>query len=473
MIRVTILGSDAIVDTSDQVKLDLDRYFSIENRQALKNPRLARLVRWKKWDGKIHFFSRLTGKIPAGLVPLIEYATGEEVHIYDKRPKLTIEQDKKYRRRIEKLKFKKIKLHEQYQRLAIKRAILDSHGPAIIKGATNVGKTLIATGIIKVLKRPTLYVVPRKVLLHQTAERIEEYTGIKCGKIGDGIKDPRKVTVAIVNSLPKPTKKNSTFWNFWDVLILDEAHHTAAKTWYHICRKTNIRYKFAMTGTPWTGDDERDIRMASVFGPKPIIDITNKELIDTGWSAKPTIHIWPVQNPINAYPWQAAYDFMIVSNNDYNEKICSLVSKCYEKGEPTLVLVDRTKHGILLYRRFQREDIHCRYLSGQSGSEYREKSLKEFRKGHLGVIVATPIFDEGVDVPEIKNLVLAAGGKAPVRLLQRVGRGLRKKKKGGNTVNIHDFIHYGNYHLLSHAQQRIDIYEEEKFDIRYHNEGEL
>jgi len=62
-------------------------------------------------------------------------------------------------------------------------------------------------------------------------------------------------------------------------------------------------------------------------------------------------------------------------------------------------------------------------------------------------------------------LVLAGGGKSYVKLLQRVGRGMRKKA-GDNRIVIVDFIDDTNDYLLSHSEERIETYTQEGFAIR-------
>jgi superfamily II DNA or RNA helicase len=316
----------------------------------------------------------------------------------------------------------------------------------------------------------TLYLVHRKTLLNQVAREVEKFTGIKCGKLGSGFSDIQEVTVAMIQSLPKPTKKNKPFYDQWKLMIMDECQHGGANTWYKIAMIMKAKFKVALSGTPWTGKDDKDLRLVSVFGPNILINIKNKYLIKKGWSARPTINLWPVPAPENAWSWRDAYNRMIIDSPAYNESIIQIVKQQYENGKPTFVLTWQKRHASRIYKRLLGEEIDCVYLSSENQDDYVERCLERFKRGRLSCIVATPIFDEGIDVPAIRSLVLAGGGKAPIALLQRVGRALRKKPDGENTTEVHDFIHYGNYHLLDHSNLRVGIYEEEGFDIRWHSQ---
>lgn len=469
MIHIRIEGAHAIVSAPERIMRKLYNELSLPIPYAMKNPRLRNLVITKKWDGRIHFFNRFSGLVPTGLVSLIEDSYPE--CDISGGPVLTLKNSKRYARRFKQLKLNGIKQLGDFQAKAIWRAVTIGSGPICI--ATNGGKTEVAAGILKILRKPTLYLVHLKALLHQTAKRLAERTGYKIGKLGDGHKDIKKITVAMVQSLPKAIAINRPFFDQFKTLIVDEAQHGSADTWYKAAMYMKAKHKFALTGTPWTGDDIKDMKFLSVFGSRILARVKNKELIARGWSAKPTVHLWPAPYQENLMRWRMALVHQIMENNNYNEHVVALTRKSWEEGKTTLVIVNEKRHGLRLHRRMLGEKIDVEYLTSASGSDRIQKALKKFTAGKLGVILCTPIFDEGVDVPAIRTLILPAGGKSSIRLLQRVGRALRRKKDGANVAEIHDFIHYGNETLLTHTLKRISIYEGEEFDIKYHKESEL
>ena len=60
----------------------------------------------------------------------------------------------------------------------------------------------------------------------------------------------------------------------------------------------------------------------------------------------------------------------------------------------------------------------------------REEMLEQLAAGELDCVIGTTVFDEGIDVPEIGALTLAAAGKSEIKFFQRIGRGLRRKTDG-------------------------------------------
>jgi len=86
------------------------------------------------------------------------------------------------------------------------------------------------------------------------------------------------------------------------------------------------------------------------------------------------------------------------------------------------------------------------------------------RDGSLQVLIATTILDEGVDVSGINCLFLMAGGKSMRQVLQRIGRGLRKKDDGSG-LEVYDALDYHNEYLVDHTLDRYNTYKAEKFSI--------
>jgi len=79
-------------------------------------------------------------------------------------------------------------------------------------------------------------------------------------------------------------------------------------------------------------------------------------------------------------------------------------------------------------------------------------------------LITSPILDEGVDVSRIHHLILASGRKSKIKLLQRIGRGLRKEE-GKLDVELFDFYDDEIPMLKRHTLRRIEIYEAEGFGV--------
>lgn len=326
----------------------------------------------------------------------------------------------------------------------------------VAKMATNSGKTEIIAAILKSLKKRAIVVVHRKELLYQTAERIAYRTGFDVGRVGDGICEWKDITVAMVQTLSqRPFDFSKTH-----VVIVDECHHTSSDQMMNVLYRIPGEYRYGFSGTPLKNDVLSDLKLISLTG-EIVTDISNKYLIDAGYSAKPRVNIVTMDS-FSIDEWEAsyqdAYDSLIVNNGARNRVIAQVAST---SAGTVLIMVERIEHGEILNELIPKSV----FVNGSFDSAYRKKILKKMKSG--GVFIATPIFDEGIDVPSISTLIIACGGNSSNKLLQRLGRGLRKKAYD-NVVQVFDFLDDRNMHLFRHSENRIDTLIEEGFEVVKH-----
>jgi superfamily II DNA or RNA helicase len=162
----------------------------------------------------------------------------------------------------------------------------------------------------------------------------------------------------------------------------------------------------------------------------------------------------------------------IIRNDRRNKIIVDKVCGEY-KGKQVLIVVDRLEHGKRLGDMiWEHEKENMDFIHGQS--ESRKGSLLSFKEGGMRVLISSSIIDEGIDISRIETLVLASGKKSRRQILQRIGRGLRRKA-GENKVTILDFFdkdgvvdEAGKYipkFLEKHSNERIKIYNRERFNV--------
>ena len=353
-----------------------------------------------------------------------------------------------------------------YQLEAIEELLKAQRGVA--KMATNSGKTEVFAAILKALgDKKALIIVHRKELLHQTVDRLNLRLGRMIGKVGDGyVESGDGITVAMIQTLSGIMNAPRTeFFHHFDtneVVIVDECHHVSANQMMDALHKIPGKYRYGFSGTPLKDDVLADMKLMSVTG-RVIVDVSNKDLIEQGFSAVPIVYMHDIIADKGVdwdLDYHSAYSQYIVNNSQRNDLIARLARESAKIGEVVLVLVTQIEHGELLARK-----TGGFFSSGKHTTKHRTNMLEDMRKGIPGVYVASTIFDEGVDVPAINTLILAGGGKSGIRLLQRVGRGLRQKP-GENVLKVHDFIDDTNKYLMKHSEDRIDVYITEGFQIK-------
>lgn len=363
-----------------------------------------------------------------------------------------------------------------YQKEAYKIALEKKRG--ILWLATNSGKTLLASAIIQSLNQPTLFLVHRKQLLDQTFEMFcEIFPQEQVGRIGDGYWEPSEITIATIQTLANHFKKSKYVYTpdskvlpileKTKILFFDECHQTANKRGIQmIATNCEAPYRYGLSGTPtYKGDfDSLDL----IGGTGPIIaKVSNQELIELGYSAEPTIHMLdaPQHERVKENSkWQVARKYGIVQNDGRNGLIIDLLNELSQKDIPTVVLVKLIGHGKELLTLCENNHLRAVFLSGKDEVTKRKEELEKFGS-KLDIIIATTIFEEGLNIKQMGALILAGGGQSERAILQSIGRVLRKNDDTDNTVRVFDFIDNGNKYLLKHSLDRLVCYQNEGFRV--------
>lgn len=413
-----------------------------------------------KWDGYISLMNGMS-KFPTGLLPEVKRALTAKniaVTLVYSNPALPItlpsEND-----------LKGITLRD-YQLDAVNVLLKSTRG--IAKMATNSGKTEVMAELIYALGFPkTLVVLHRKELLYQTAKRFTDRLGSKrlgnVGMIGDGLWGIGKiVTIAMIQMLHSHKHCLEAFADT-KLVMIDECHNASSNSFMDIMNDIPGPYRYGFSGTPLKYDVLSDLRLVSLTGPVKV-DISNDYLIENGYSATPIVYAYEMPDDDVSWDekWQIAYTDCIVENATRNNRIVELAKKSATRGS-VLIIVNRVAHGKRLVELAKSQGLHITFVNGSDSTDLRKKTIANMAIN--GVYCATPIFDEGVDIPAIHSLILAAGGKSYVKLLQRIGRGLRYKD-GDNKLVVYDFIDTSNKHLQNHSDERLRTYEDEGFEVK-------
>jgi superfamily II DNA or RNA helicase len=201
-----------------------------------------------KWDGKKRLFSKLR-RFPTGLLPeaktlLNEYTITET----DNRVRPDRDTRKWNLRGAEP---------REHQMEAVVSAL--ELGRGIIWHSTGSGKTEVMAGIIQTLDLPSIVMVNQALIAEQTAERLEKRIGQRVGLYSSGKRRDGKIVVATFQTLHSQLQKdkdNQTnvlrdWLSQFKVMCLDEAHHSAAVTYWNVICLCDAYYRFAFSATPF------------------------------------------------------------------------------------------------------------------------------------------------------------------------------------------------------------------------------
>lgn len=238
---------------------------------------------------------------------------------------------------------------------------------------------------------------------------------------------------------------------FVNGLLSSNCHHTAAKTIYKIGMNTPNAIMIGLSATPFR-EDKADLKIEAVLG-QIVYKIDTKELIRQGYLCDAEVYYVDCRESKEYYvDYSSAIDNYIVHNEDRNKKIVDIANTELTNGT-ILILVSRLEHGEILNNMIKGST----FIHGKLSKKKRKEIIDNISNGNIKVVIASTIFDEGIDLPNLQTLILAGGGKSTIKVVQRTGRLLRlfpDKKK----AKIYDFIDRTKW-LFGHYGKRRRILE--------------
>jgi len=271
-------------------------------------------------------------------------------------------------------------------------------------------------------------------------------------------------------------KLPSQWFRDFGMVVGDEAHNFKAKSLTSVLTKChNAEYRFGTTGT-LDGTQTHKLVLEGLFGPVYNVT-TTKDLMDEGSLANLNINVLLLKyqdelcRAVKGMKYQEEIDF-IVTNEARNKFIRNLA---LDQDGNTLVLFQYVeKHGKPLHdliRKGAAEGRQVFFVSGGTDVEGRERVRQITEREKDAIIVASiGTFATGINIRNINNVIFASPSKSQIRVLQSIGRGLRKADDGRDTVlyDIADDLHWkkNKNYTLNHSAARIKIYSKEKFKFK-------
>ena len=341
------------------------------------------------------------------------------------------------------------------------------HPQSLQQIATGAGKT-ITTATLSHIAEPygrSIVIVPNKSLVEQTEE---DY--INCGlDVGVYFGDRKQLgkthticTWQSLNILDKKHKDGSVVLSLAEFLegvstiIVDEVHQAKAEVLKNLLTRNlrNAPIRWGLTGTIPKEKFEFESIHASL-GPV-IGQISAKELQDKGVLANCHVNVCQLIDTVSHAGYQEELKYL-VTNKDRVTYMASLLNKVKQSGN-TLILVDRISAGEMLTELIP----DSTFVNGSVKVKDRKETYDTIREGTNEVIIATyGVAAVGLNIPRIFNLVLLEPGKSFVRVIQSIGRGVRKAKDK-DFVQIWDLTSTCKY-AKRHLTQRKKFYKEAQY----------
>ena len=465
---------EVVLECEQHILYELQEAFSFDVEGASFSP----AYRKKYWDGKIRLLNLNKCTLPAGLTYQLCRWCDRHGYTWDFKDNpyygLPYEMDERifqdgvqyFMEKISSVKPRKYQVDTVFNALKEYRKTIVS--------PTGSGKSLMIYSIARYLKsinKRCLIVVPTKSLVEQMTKDFIDYgwdeENIHKIYQGHSLDTKAPVTITTWQSVYGLDKK---WYRQFDGVIGDECHQYKSKSLQGIMKKCpDAKWRYGFTGT-LDGKQVHKLMLEGLFGPV-YRTTSSSDLMEKGFLAKLKVEIITLKHPPRKF-------------NNYNEEI-EFIGLMEERNRFVSNLARDLKGNVLvLFTRVEGQGLPLHDLTkantkrpvhliyGDVSVDVREEVRSVCETSNDNIIFGSyGTMSTGVNIKNLHHVVFASPSKSRIRVLQSIGRGLRKAK-GKDSVLLYDiaddFRKNGSREnfTLRHLAERIRFYVEEDFTYR-------
>ncbi|MGL4945850.1 MAG: DEAD/DEAH box helicase family protein, partial [Fusobacteriaceae bacterium] len=314
---------------------------------------------------------------------------------------------------------------------------------ALIISATGTGKTyLSAFHVQKVNPKKFLFVVHRENIARAAQKIFEKVIG-KRKSMGVYSGNSREISSDYIFSTIQTISRDEHMKKFhpehFDYIVIDETHRAGADSYKKIMEYFKPKFLMGMTATPERTDG---YNIFESFDYNIAYEIRLQQALEAEMLSP--FHYYGVKD-IYAGDMETEFEFL---NSD--ERARHIIEKaefygCDDGEIRGLVFCSKVEECKIFSKKFNEYGFNTRYLSGGNSEDERRDAinlLESDGRDKIDYIFTVDIFNEGIDIPKVNQVIMVRPTQSAIIFVQQLGRGLRKSE-GKNYLTVIDFI--GNY----------------------------
>lgn len=322
---------------------------------------------------------------------------------------------------------------------------------AIVISATGTGKTILsALDVRQVMPKRMLYVVHREQILDRAIDEYQRVLGVPAsdfGKLTGATKNADcRFTFATIQTLSRQDVLAALPRNAFDYVLIDEVHRAGAETYRRVIDHFEPAFLLGMTATPERTDG---FNLFELFDYNVAYEIRLGKALESGMLAP--FHYYGVADvELDSGELLGAEEDLSKLVSDIRvDHILRAIETYGQAGvKPRGLIfcsrVDEARHLSQQLNSASLRGVPLKTvaLSGSDSLDAREKAVTELERGELDYILTVDVFNEGVDIPSVNQVIMLRQTQSAIVFVQQLGRGLRLNPDKEYLVVI-DFI--GNY----------------------------
>ncbi|MGO3233641.1 MAG: DUF3427 domain-containing protein [Microbacterium sp.] len=327
---------------------------------------------------------------------------------------------------------------------------------AVIVSATGTGKTILSALDVRSFKpRRMLFVVHREQILDRAIEEFSRVLGAQDDEFGKFVGSrrdlDRKYVFGTIQSLSIAENLSEVPPGHFDYVLIDEVHRAGAGSYRKLIDHLKPHFLLGMTATPERTDG---FNVFELFDFNVPYEIRLQQALEEDMLSP--FHYYGVTDFIrDDEVIDEASQLSTLVAPERVDHIIAAIEKYGHVGSPARGLIfcsrkDEARDLVALLndRRIHGRTVRTTALTGQDSIEVRESVVRQLEAGELDYIVTVDVFNEGIDIPSVNQVVMLRQTKSSIIFTQQLGRGLRKAA-GKDHLIVIDFIgNYANNYLI-------------------------
>ena len=319
---------------------------------------------------------------------------------------------------------------------------------ALVVSATGTGKTILSAFDVRNFRaKRMLFVVHRRNIAKQAMDSYREIFGdeVSMGIYSGSLRDVEsKFIFSTIQTISKDQHLANFDSDYFDYVIIDETHRAGAETYQKIIDYFKPKFLLGMTATPERTDG---FNIFEVFNHNIGCEIRLHRAMREDLLCQ--FHYFGITDiTVDGKQINDLSDFSLLVHSERIEKIISNIKEygCDNNIPRGLIFCSRVREAKTLSNEFNNRGFKTVSLSGENTSEEREEAITRLESEDpdlkLDYIFTVDVFNEGIDIPKINQIIMLRPTQSAIIFVQQLGRGLRKDVNK-DYLTVIDFI--GNY----------------------------
>lgn len=315
----------------------------------------------------------------------------------------------------------------------------------LVISATGTGKTyLSAFDVQQFNPKRVLFIAHREQILRKSLDDFHRILGGDYNEYGILSGNTKDMSATYLFATIQTISKQDILTEFspesFDYIIIDEVHRSGAASYRKVIKYFSPEFLLGMTATP---DRTDKFNVYELFHYNIAYEIRLQEALEEKMLC-PFHYFGVVDIEIDNKTTTKTSIFNQLTSDARVEHILEKARYYGYSGKKLkgLVFCSRKEEAHELSNKFNDKGLKTVVLTGENSLEEREVRIRELENGNLHYIFTVDVFNEGIDIPEINQIIMLRQTKSSIVFVQQLGRGLRKGEKK-DYLTVIDFI--GNY----------------------------